>query len=159
MKSSLIACILLTYVSRSFEFNLQSDLELNGMVLQPFKRIHVQTNGQFLTYRFDVSRLEYIGEHGDFIKSLCPQRISVLENYNFDLEMKWKKQIPIKRRGLSVTFVPKSISNLEDKIGMLTVSNCDTIGEVVMETYTINDRLNELAGSNFDLSTILYQLR
>lgn len=149
MKGILIACILLTHVSRSFQFNIQPDLGLNGVVLQPFQKAHSQANSQFLSYNFNVSILRYINEHRDFIESVCPQKISILKHYDSSLKFKWNTPVQGENRGVSVSFFPNNLSKLNDKIKMLAMSNCDAVEDIIIEIYKLNDKLNEMANSNF----------
>lgn len=148
MKNFLITC-LLTYVSTTCQINIQPEIELNAVVLQPFQRIYAQTNSQFLTYKFNVSILDYMSENMDLILSSCSQKVPTIEKYKFNLERKWNKTTKIEDRGTSISLFPREILKLYKKIDIPTMQICDSIEEIMIKAYKLNDKLNELAGSNF----------
>lgn len=146
---TLLTYSLLIYVSRSSQLKIQPDTGLNGVVLQPFQRAHIQTNSQFLTYNFNISIIRYINENRPHIETLCPQKIAILKHYDSNLKFKYDTPIQNGNRGVSVSFFPNNLSKLEEKIGALSISNCDAIEDIIIEIYRLNDKLNEMAKSNF----------
>lgn len=69
----------------------------------------------------------------------------VLKHYDFNLKFKWNTPIRKGNEGLSVSFFPNNLLELEEKIKMLDTSRCDVIEDIVIEIYRMNDRLTEMA--------------
>lgn len=155
MNSFFKTCLLLTYVSISIQINIQTDFELNGLILHKFQDVYAQTNEQYLTYKFNASILENVNEHRSYIESRCPQKATLLFGSQFEfhliqLNINWKKRIRIENSGISISIFPEIFMDLHGKIEKFSASNCDILDEVSIKVYKINEILNEMASFNFE---------
>lgn len=74
-------------VYKSFQNDFKYDNDLNGMILKSYQDVYVQAKSQTITYKFNVSALNYIIKNKNNIKSKCPGHVSELEIHDFQLQL------------------------------------------------------------------------
>lgn len=145
-------------VYKSFQNDFKYDNDLNGMILKSYQDVYVQAKSQTITYKFNVSALNYIIKNKNNIKSKCPGHVSELEIHDFQLQLlkaDWNTESYTNSSNEStIYFTPTPLMTLNSQIQSLLYGNCEILENIISKTYEIHTELNKLAIS--DLNSMDY---
>lgn len=150
----MILCFILSILKGSFQLDLRPDNNLEGIIYRHFERVFIQKSIEYITYKFNVSAVKHIVEKRDYIESMCPNGLNNLNIHDFalkQLNMEWDLHTneTYKNENPNIIF-PTKLIGLQNKINLLSVSNCNILENITSELFEINEQLDKLAHLNFE---------
>lgn len=139
----------------------EPDNDLQGTILQPFKKVHVLEKNFPLTFKFDTSPLNFIVENSATILKNCPNNTLQMEIFKSELgelNTLWNRKTEYKlQSGLQLVEKPIVLEELV-LLQESYVNNCSLLSNIQSITIETNKKLDNLLDftGKLNLDTLNY---
>lgn len=157
MHFSTVICLLLAIVGNSSQIHFKPDSNMRGIVFEPIKMVFIQTSTKYLTYKFNVSAVNFLDNNIVELETRCPNKILTLDLYNSAVEKMnsiWNKPSNSQTKNTKpIQLFPSKIYNLAVELNSFsfTKDDCDSLEDISTRTLIIRSNLDQMAKSNLSI--------
>lgn len=151
MNFMVYSCIILALIGFSFAINWEPDNDLQGTILQPFRKAHVLDLIHPMTFKFDIRPLKFFEHNKQKISKHCPNETLEVELFNSaleDLNAEWMQYTYYKLNGaqeiVETPTVLKELKQMQDKYQ----TDCSLLRNINSLILEANNKLNAVARLN-----------
>lgn len=150
MNTFLKICVLLASLQGGFQLSLLDDGDLQGIILDPFKQVHVQNYNEMLAYQLNLTVIHTTLEKNSRIMTKCHNK-KAFENIRFiELQHEWKSSEAFQIKNVTEIFMPK----IETVKKLLNSENrCFVVDQIASNIHDIVESVDNLLKFRNEMSS------